>query len=366
MIETTLCYLEQDGKYLMLYRNKKKQDPNAGKWIGVGGKLEPGETPDECLVREVREETGLELTEYAYRGRVYFLPDTWEHEIMHLYTATGFCGKIKEDCPEGELRWIPIDEIPDLPLWEGDRYFLEELRKGTEVMEMELRYHGEELVSVINKPILKEENVELLLDKKYLKTLDLHYQPGSHYFAATRREIKDFVALKSAQELRETKPDAVSCVVIIKCDGQEDRHLLLKEMRFPTGQFLLGVPAGLIDSEDLDTKEPLFRTAIRELGEETGLSFEEGDEITVINPFLFSSPGITDESNAMVLITLKRDKMPAFTQAGAVGGECIGDFALYTREEAKKLLLSGTDEEGIYYSAYTWIALMTFLSGIWE
>ena len=385
MIETTLCYVEQDGKYLMLYRNKKQQDPNAGKWIGVGGKLEPGETPEECLLREVREETGLELTEYQYRGRIAFLPDTWEDEIMYLYTATGFhrasrgeegrnCsegelpggGEEGWDCPEGELRWVRFEEIPNLNLWEGDRYFLKELLEGKNDIEMELHYHGDELVSAVSKPVLKKENVTELLDKKFLNLYDYSYYPGRHYFVATRRAKDDLVALKDAKAFREMQPDAVGCVVILECKGEEPRLLLAREMRFATGQFLLGVPAGLLDPEDKDEEEPIFTAAIRELSEETGLDFGEHDEIKFVNRFLFSSPGMTDESNAMVQITLRREEMPTLTQAGTVGGECIGGYNLYTKEEALELLKKGTDEVGIYYSVYTWIALMTFVSGIWK
>lgn len=366
MKETTLCYLEQDGKYLMLLRNKKKQDANAGKWIGVGGKVEPGETPEECLLREVKEETGLELTEYAYRGKITFYLDPYEDEITHLYTATGFRGELMENCPEGELRWIPLEEIPNLRLWEGDRYFLKELMKGNEWMEMELRYHEDELISVTKKPVLKKENVTELVDKKFLKTFDLSYEPGRHYFMSTRHDKDDLVALKSAEELRKTVPDAVSCVVILKIEGQEPLLLLARELRFPTGQFLLGVPAGLIDPEDYDTENPVFQSAIRELGEETGVTFEETDEIKMINPFLFSSPGMTDESNAIVLITLNRKEKPVLSGDGTVGGECIGGYVYYTKEQAKEILKAGTDEAGIYYSAYTWIGLMTFVSGLWD
>ena len=367
MIETTLCYIEQDGKYLMLYRNKKKQDPNAGKWIGVGGKLEPDETPEQCLLREVREETGLELTDYTYRGKVFFLPDCWEDEIMHLYVATGFRGELSVACNEGELRWVPFDEVFDLPLWEGDRYFLKDLMSGEGgEIEMELRYHGDELVSVTRKPVLKKENVTELLDKRFLRLFDLSYYPGRHYFVSTRHDKDGLVALKSCEELQNTKPDAVGCVVILKCDGKEPRLMLVREMRFATGQFLLGVPAGLIDPEDLSEEEPVFRSAIRELKEETGIEFGSTDEIKMVNPFLFSSPGMTDESNAMVQITLNRTEDPVLSQAGTVGGECIGGYVYYTKEEAKKLLRTGTDEAGIYYSVYTWIALMTFVSGMWE
>ena len=269
---------------------------NEGKWIGVGGKLEPGETKEECLLREVREETGLELTEYAYRGKIFFLPDTWEDEIMYLYTATAFQGQLLDSCNEGELKWIPKEEIESLPLWEGDRYFLRELIRGTEEIEMELRYHGEKLVSVASRPVLRKENVTELVHKKFLNMYDYSYYPGRHYFVTSRRDINDLIALKGDEELKQTKPDAVGCVVILKCEGKEPRLLLAREMRYATGQFLLGVPAGLIDPEDLGTPEPVFSSAIRELSEETGIQFGETDEIKMVNPFLFSTPGMTDES----------------------------------------------------------------------
>ena len=367
MIETTLCYVEQDGKYLMLYRNKKRNDPNAGKWIGVGGKLEPGETREACLLREVREETGLELTEYAYRGRIFFLPDTWEAEIMYLYTATGFQGELKKDCPEGELRWVKVEDIPSLNLWEGDHYFLKELLSGTPEMEMELRYHGDALVSVVSRPVLKRENATTLCDKKFLNLYDLDYYSGTHYYLASRRKKDDLIALKTREELKDVRPDAVGCVVVVKVAGEEPELLLLREMRYATGQFILGVPAGLIDAEDLEKENPVFETAIRELQEETGITFrEDTDEIKLINPFLFSTPGMTDESNAMVQITLNREDMPSLTRDGNVGGECIEGFSRFTKEEAWALLRSGTDEDGVYYSTYTWIALMTFVSEAWE
>lgn len=147
MKETTLCYLEKDGQFLMLLRNKKKQDPNEGKWIGVGGKLEPGETPEQCVVREVQEETGLVLTSFESRGRILFLSDQWEDEIMYLFTASEFQGELTGECNEGDLKWIPFQEIPSLNLWEGDRLFLEKLIQNREPVYMTLRYQGENLVS---------------------------------------------------------------------------------------------------------------------------------------------------------------------------------------------------------------------------
>ena len=151
MIETTLCYIEQDGKYLMLHRVKKKKDPNEGKWIGVGGKLEKGETPEECLLREVREETHLELDQYEKRGEILFSAQGWEEELMHLYTANAFHGQLCEECNEGELRWVPFSEIPDLSLWEGDRLFLEDLLEGRTDIRMELYYEGDKLIKQIRR-----------------------------------------------------------------------------------------------------------------------------------------------------------------------------------------------------------------------
>ena len=110
MILSTLCYLQQEDQYLMLHRVKKKNDMNQDKWIGIGGKLEAGESPEECLLREAREETGLQLTDYRFRGIVTFVSDQWDTEYMFLYTATGFAGEMKV-CDEGDLEWVPFDKI---------------------------------------------------------------------------------------------------------------------------------------------------------------------------------------------------------------------------------------------------------------
>ena len=115
---TTLCYIENDDRYLMLHRVKKKQDINAGKWIGVGGHFQEGESPEECLLREVKEETGLTLTEYLFRGIVTFDSDQQETEYMCLYTASGFYGKMIP-CNEGELKWVKKEEVLSLNLWDG-------------------------------------------------------------------------------------------------------------------------------------------------------------------------------------------------------------------------------------------------------
>ncbi len=146
-MNSVLCYLEREGQYLMLYRNKKKQDINAGKWIGVGGKLEAGESPEEALLREVQEETGLTLTAYRHRGLVTFSADGYT-EYMHLYTATDWEGTLT-DCDEGELRWISKSQVLSLPLWEGNKYFLELLAADAPYFSMKLRYENDCLVEYV-------------------------------------------------------------------------------------------------------------------------------------------------------------------------------------------------------------------------
>ncbi|MBR2894728.1 MAG: 8-oxo-dGTP diphosphatase [Oscillospiraceae bacterium] len=147
MFNCTLCYLENDRQeYLMLHRVKKKNDINQDKWIGVGGKFEDGESPDECLVREVYEETGLTLTDYRFRGIVTFASDRWETEYMHLFTATGFTGEMKE-CDEGNLEWVPKSRVQDLPIWEGDKLFFRLIDDpDTPFFSLKLTYEGETLV----------------------------------------------------------------------------------------------------------------------------------------------------------------------------------------------------------------------------
>ncbi|MBQ0004558.1 MAG: 8-oxo-dGTP diphosphatase [Clostridiales bacterium] len=147
MINTTLCYIEKDQCYLMLFRNKKPDDPNEGKWVGVGGKFEEGETPDQCLLREVWEETGVQLTDYVYRGLVHFVSDIWEDEEMYLYSGYDYDGEISSVCSEGELSWIKISEVCSLNLWEGDKCFLELMAAGEKDFELTLRYEGDTLVS---------------------------------------------------------------------------------------------------------------------------------------------------------------------------------------------------------------------------
>lgn len=145
MKNTTLCYIQDQNQYLMLHRVKKKNDLNQDKWIGVGGKFEENESPEECLLRECREETGLTLTEYRYRGLVTFVSDLWEGEYMHLFTAEGFEGQIGP-CDEGVLEWISKEALRKLNLWEGDHIFLDLLEAEEPFFTMKLEYKGDKLV----------------------------------------------------------------------------------------------------------------------------------------------------------------------------------------------------------------------------
>lgn len=146
---TTLCYIENDrGEYLMLHRVKKENDANHDKWIGIGGKFEDGESPEECVLRETREETGLTLTDYRYRGLVTFVSDRWETEYMHLFTATGYTGELRE-CDEGALEWIGKKDLLALPQWEGDRIFLRLLEEEVPFFSLKLRYEGETLCQAV-------------------------------------------------------------------------------------------------------------------------------------------------------------------------------------------------------------------------
>lgn len=146
---TTLCYLEQDGKYLMMHRVKKEHDINEGKWIGVGGHFEKGESPEECLLREVMEETGYMLTSWRFRGLVTFTADDGPTEYMCLYTADCFEGVPLEECREGVLKWVPKEEILDLNLWEGDKVFLRLLREETPFFSLKLSYVQDRLTECV-------------------------------------------------------------------------------------------------------------------------------------------------------------------------------------------------------------------------
>lgn len=148
MRNTSLCYIEHDGKYLMLHRVKKEHDENHDKWIGIGGKFEEGESPEDCMLREAKEETGLDILRWRYRGIVTFVSDEWGTEYMHLFTADEFAGNIK-DCDEGVLEWISKKELLSLPMWEGDMIFLRLIDSDAPFFSLKLCYKGDVLTQAV-------------------------------------------------------------------------------------------------------------------------------------------------------------------------------------------------------------------------
>ena len=149
---TTLCYIKKEDSYLMLHRVSKDNDINKDKWVGIGGHFEEGESPEECLLREVMEETGLKLTSYRFRGLITFVSDEWGTEYMCLFTADDFEGSVQDEagnmreCNEGTLCWVPTDEVCSLNIWEGDKVFFRLLEERQDFFTLKLRYEGDKLV----------------------------------------------------------------------------------------------------------------------------------------------------------------------------------------------------------------------------
>lgn len=145
MLNTSLCYIEKDGAYLMIHRVKKKNDVNHDKWLGVGGKFEAGESPFDCARREIFEECGVEATDLKYRGIVTFVSDEYGTEYMHLFTATEYEGNIDFNCDEGNLEWVKKENVKNLPIWEGDKIFFDLLDKEDRFFSLKLCYTGDKL-----------------------------------------------------------------------------------------------------------------------------------------------------------------------------------------------------------------------------
>ena len=156
MRNTTLCYIQDADRYLLLHRTKKKNDQSHDKWLGIGGKFEDKESPEDCVLREVQEETGLTLTSYRYRGIVTFVSDIWETEYMHLFTADAFTGTVGV-CDEGDLEWISKSDYLSLPMWEGDVIFLTLLQTDSPFFSLKLVYQGDHLQSAV----LNQQPLEL-------------------------------------------------------------------------------------------------------------------------------------------------------------------------------------------------------------
>ena len=188
----------------------------------------------------------------------------------------------------------------------------------------------------MDKPIIKKECVKTLYETKIINIYDFQYEDGQHYYNATRRAKEDIVATKSSEDYKVMLPDAVSCVLVLRQKGEEPKLLLSREYRYPAGQFLLSVPAGLIDEKELTREEAVKNTAIREIKEETELTIKETDRVEILSPFLFSSPGLTDESNAFVLVDAEVDDLNDLNQDG-IDLFCVGFVFIIKCKNVTKL-----------------------------
>ncbi len=199
--------------------------------------------------------------------------------------------------------------------------------------------------------------VETMMDTRFVKVFDLRYAPGRHYYCATRRSREELVADMTEEDFARMVPDAVSICAVWHAEGRPDRILLNREYRYPLGRFVISVPAGLIDPADRgkDRTEAARAAAERELFEETGIAMTAADRFRMVNPCLFSSPGLTDECNAMARVDLYGHEESELTQSHAEGAEQFGGFLMATREEAREMMAWDS------LSVYTWIGLSDFV-----
>ncbi len=206
------------------------------------------------------------------------------------------------------------------------------------------------------------DHIETLYETRFLRCYDLQYEEGKHYYEVSRREKKDLVAAKTEAEAREMLPDAVTIAVVLHLPGGETRLLMTYEYRYPVGQFLLSPIAGLLDPGDKDCADPLVTAAIREIKEESGLDVKASDRVYVLNPCAFTTPGMTDESNAFLCAEITLDSLDGLNQKGAVGSEMFNGYELLDKERARKIFMDGRDEHGNFYSLPAWMVLSIFLT----
>ena len=211
-------------------------------------------------------------------------------------------------------------------------------------------------------PEINRDRVETLYENRFLKCFDLQYAEGKHYYVASRRGKEDLVAKKADDEFRSMLPDAVTIAVVLHLPGNDTRLLMSYEYRYPVGQFLLSPVAGLLDPGDRDSDNPLVNAAIREIREETGLTVKETDRVYVLNPCAFSTPGMTDESNAFLCAEITLDTLDELNQNGAEGSELFDGFELLDQEQAREIFRTGRDKHGIFYSLAAWMVLSIYLS----
>ena len=213
----------------------------------------------------------------------------------------------------------------------------------------------------MDKPDMIKENVDTLCETKFLKLYDYRYLEGKHYYCSSRRKTEDLVAIKSDETFKTMLPDAVTIAVVLHLPNEKPKLLLSYEYRYPVGRFLLSPIAGLLDPEDSECDDPLRSGAVREIFEETGIKVSENDKITILNPCAFSTPGMTDESNAFLSADITIPDTSMLNQTGAVGTELFNGFELVSVDEAKEIYKSGKDKYGNTFSLATWAVLGWFV-----
>lgn len=291
MKKATLCYIERDGRYLMLLRNKKSADPNEGKWIGVGGKVEPGETVRDCAAREIREETGLTATELIPWGEVYFRSDVWEDEIMYLFLVKAFEGDLT-GCDEGELYWIEKDRLFDLNLWDGDRVFLKYLLLGVRFDRMELDYRGDRLC-------------RCAVDGREEELIDVYREDGQPAgYVATR----DFVHWKGLWH--------ATVHIWLKGRTPQGEPALLIQLR-AAGKRLYPSSWDISSAGHIPAGEKPVEGALRELEEELGIHASPG-ELTFAGVIIMTydddiDQGYHDREHCYVYLLESQAEEPDFT-----------------------------------------------------
>lgn len=297
----------------------------------------------------------------------------------------------KEDCLSSDNKSFDDEKTNIEKDKESSREMTKErssLHNGSSYIDR-IRKVFEDVVEI--NPSINLHIVDGIYLSKYISLYDYEYEKGKHYLNASRRSPDRLVYTKSISEFKKMTADAVSCIVIVDNELYDEPRLLLsREYRYPTGQFLLSVPAGLIDLQDIeaaefktkdsyddnnneksvncflsDIKSPAMKAAVREIKEETGITLTDKDIIKTVNPLVFSTPGMTDESNALVSVIIKSDIRGKLSQDGAEGAELFDGFELMIKSKAKEILKKGTDDNGIFYSVYTFIALMYFVSDMW-
>ena len=209
---------------------------------------------------------------------------------------------------------------------------------------------------------INRERIETLWETKFLKCYDLQYAEGKHYYEASRREKDDLVVKRTDGEFRDMLPDAVTIAVVLHLPGNQTRLLMSYEYRYPVGRYLLSPVAGLLDPGDRQDDDPLVSAAVREIREETGLTVKESDRVYVLNPCAFSTPGMTDESNAFLCAEITLDSLDDLNQDGAEGSELFDGFELLDRERAQRIFSTGRDDHGNFYSLAAWMVLSVFLT----